>query len=119
VFLAYIVVTIAAAAANIYAAANDFIRPRWLLESMTRVGVPESWLAGLGLLKAAGAVGLLVGFGVPSVGTAAGIGLILFFSAAILTHLRAGDRSFGVAAGFLLLAAASVVLGYMPGGPQR
>jgi hypothetical protein len=40
VFAAYITVTVVAASANIYAAANDFIRPKWLLSNMNKVGVP-------------------------------------------------------------------------------
>src|SRR6266487_3142371 len=78
-FAAYIIVTVLAAAANLYAATNDFTRPQWLLANMTKVGVPESWLTPLGVLKAAGAVGLLVGIGVPWIGTAAAVGLTLFF----------------------------------------
>lgn len=56
---------------------------------MARAGVPESWMTMLGILKAAGALGLLAGIGVPLIGTAAAAGLILFFVAAIITHLRA------------------------------
>jgi hypothetical protein len=43
-FAAYVVVTALAAAANIYAATNDFRRPEWLLSGMNRLGVPESSL---------------------------------------------------------------------------
>ena len=109
-FVTYVMVTIMAAAANIYAATNDFIRPEWLLSSMTKLGVQESRLPILGILKAAGGVGLLIGFAVPVIGVAAAIGLILFFVAAITTHLRARDYSFGVAVMFLLLAVAALVL---------
>ena len=109
-FVAYVVVTIVTAAANIYAAANDFIRPAWLMSSMSKLGVPESRLPTLGILKAGGALGLLIGFAVPFIGVAAAIGLILFFVAAIITHLRAGDHSFGIAVMFLLLALAALVL---------
>jgi DoxX-like family len=63
--VAYVIVTVLAAAANIYAAANDFTRPAWLLTTMSKLGVPESWLPILGILKAAGALGLLIGIGVP------------------------------------------------------
>jgi hypothetical protein len=72
--------------------------------------VSESWITPLGILKAAGAIGLLVGIGVPLIGTAAAIGLILFFVGAIITHLRAHDYSFGLAVAFLLLAVAALVL---------
>jgi hypothetical protein len=61
----------------------------------------------------AGPAGLLLGvFGVPLIGTAAAIGLVLFFTCALYTHLRAGDCSpqFGPALGYLLLAAAALVL---------
>ena len=51
-----------------------------------------------------------MGIGVPLIGTAAAIGLILFFVGAIITHLRAGDYSFGLAVVFLLLAVAALVL---------
>ena len=74
--------------------------------------MPESWLNTLGALKTAGALGLLLGLiGVPLVGTAAAIGLVLFFVGAIITHLRARDYSIGPAIAFLLLAVAALVLG--------
>ncbi|MGH9352808.1 MAG: DoxX family protein [Terriglobia bacterium] len=110
----YVVITILAAAANAFAAANDFIRPKWLLANMAKVGVPESRLYVLGVLKTAGAIGLLVGIGVPLIGTAAAAGLIVFFVAAIITHVRARDYwfgSFGVAVVFFLLAVAALVVG--------
>ena len=56
------------------------------------------------------AVGLLVSIGVPPIGVAAAIGLFLFFIAAITTHLRTRDYSFGLAGVFLLLAGAALVL---------
>jgi hypothetical protein len=47
------------------------------------------------------------------IGTAAAIGLILFFVCAIYTHIRAHDYSpqFGLANGFLLLNLGTLVLG--------
>lgn len=80
---------------------------------MAKVGVPESRLTLLGALKAAGALGLLIGIGVPRIGTAAAAGLVLFFIGAIITHLRARDysvSSLGVAVVFLLLAVAALVM---------
>jgi hypothetical protein len=107
---AYVVVTIVAAIANGGSAALDFARYQKILDAMADVGVPESWLPLLGALKAAGALGLLVGLGVPVIGIAAAGGLVLFFVAAIYTHLRVGDHSIGLAAGFLSLAATALVL---------
>ena len=109
-FNAYVVVTLLAAAANIFSATLDFIRFKQVLINMAKAGVPESWITMLGILKAAGAVGLLIGIGVPLIGMAAAIGLILFFVGAIITHLRAHDYSFGLAVVFLLLAVAALIL---------
>lgn len=117
-FSAYIIVAVIAALTNGYAAANDFIRPAWLLANMTKLGVPRSWLTTLGLLKAAGALGIVLGIWVPLLGVAAAAGLILFFLGAIVTHLRSHDyRSLGVPLGFLLLATASLVLELCARGP--
>ena len=109
-FIAYVVVTLLAAAANIFSATLDFIRYKQVLINMANAGVSESWITPLGILKAAGAIGLLVGIGMPLIGTAAAIGLILFFAGAIIIHLRARDYSFGLAVVFLLLAVAALVL---------
>ena len=109
-FVTYIVVTIVAAAANIFSATLDFIRYKPILINMAKVGVSESWITTLGILKAAGALGLLIGIGVPAVGIAAAAGLVLFFIAAIIIHLRGHDHSFGLAIMFLLLAIAALGL---------
>ena len=109
-FIAYIVVTGLAAAANVFSATLDFIRYKQILINMAKVGVSESWLTTLGILKAAGALGLLAGIGIPLIGIAAGIGLVLFFVAAVITHLRGRDYSFSLAILFLLLASAALVL---------
>ena len=112
-FLAYIIVTVIAAAVNGYAAMNDFIRPKWLLGNMTKLGVPESALPILGTLKVAGALGLLIGIAVPAIGVAAALGLTLFFIGAVCTHIRAHDFTLGSGApvAFLLVAVAALVLG--------
>ena len=109
-FTAYVAVTVLAAAANAFSATLDFIRYKQILINMAKVGVSESWITILGILKAAGALGLLIGIGVPLIGIAAAVGLVLFFVAAIITHLRARDYSFGLALVFLLLAVAALVL---------
>jgi DoxX-like protein len=88
-FTAYIIVTVLTSAANTYAAIVDFRRPQWVLDNMTNWGGSHSWLFTLGVLKAAGALGLLVGIGVPLIGGAAAIGLVLFFVGAIAVVIRA------------------------------
>jgi DoxX-like family len=114
VFAAYVVVTVLAIAANTFSGIAAIVHFKPILPTMAKAGVPESWLTfPIGTLKTAGALGLLLGLvGVPLIGTAAAIGLILFFVCAIYTHLRAGDYSlqFGLAIGFLSLAVASLAL---------
>jgi hypothetical protein len=110
-FIAYVVVSLLLVVALAASATLDFVRYKPILINMGKAGVPESWLTTLGALKAAGALGVLVGFGVPLIATAAAVGVVLFFVGAIITHLRVHDYSFALAAVFLLLAAATLVLG--------
>src|SRR5207248_9784207 len=53
-FTAYLVVTVLAAAANIFSATLDFIRYKQILINMAKVGVSESWITILGILKSSG-----------------------------------------------------------------
>ena len=112
---AYLVVAILAIAANAFSGIAALAHFRPILPAMARAGVPESWLTfPIGTLKTAGAAGLLLGLaGVPLIGTAAAVGLVLFFVCAVYTHIRAGDYSpqFGLAIGFLFLAMATLGLG--------
>ncbi|WP_248910729.1 DoxX family protein [Halocatena marina] len=96
-------------------AAAFFHPPEAILESMAEVDVKESWLPVLGILKAAGALGLLIGIGVPvpSIGTAAAVGLVVYFVGAAIVHLHAGDYSISGQHVYLLLAVATLVLSLM------
>jgi hypothetical protein len=112
VFTAYVVVTLMAVAASTFVAVANFMRLEFVLSTAAKVSMPESRITMLGTLNAAAALGLLLGLvGVPLVGTAAAIGLVMYFVGAIITHLRARDYSIGPAAAFLLLAVAALVLG--------
>ena len=114
-FTAFLVVTLLAVAANAFSGVAALAHFKPILPGMARAGVPESWLTfPIGTLKTAGALGLLLGLaGVPLIGAAAAIGLILFFVCAIYTHVRSHDYSaqFGLAIGFLALAVAALALG--------
>ncbi len=108
--ITYVVVTTVAFVATSFIAIADLVRAEFVLANSARVGVPESWLTALGLLKAAGAAGLLLGLlGVPLVGEAAAIGLILFFVGAIVTHLKARNYALQFPGAYLLLAASSML----------
>ena len=111
-----VAVTILTAVANLFSAVLDFLRFDRILVSMTRAGVPHTWLPWLGVLKAAGAAGLLVGLAVPWAGVAAAVGLVGFFVLAIATHLRARDYALGLPASFLALAAGTLVLALVQPG---
>ena len=109
-FTAYLVVTALAVAANLFAAGADFVRSPQIAINMDQAGVPRSWMIPLGILKAAGALGLLIGIFVPPIGIAAGVGLVLFFIGAIITHLRGHYYAFTAPIIFLTLAVAALVL---------
>ncbi len=82
-----------------------------ILASREAVGFPEAWLPRLAGVELLGAAGVAIGLAVPVLGIAAGIGLVVYFVAAIGSHVRAGDRAgVGSPVPFLVLAVAAVVL---------
>jgi hypothetical protein len=111
-FVAYVVVTVVTILANAWAAAADFARAKFVLANSAELGVPSSWLLPLGVLKVAGAVGLLGGLmGFRAIGIAAAIGLVLFFLGAVALHFRARVlHNMVYPAGYLALAIASLIL---------
>jgi hypothetical protein len=110
-FTIYITVIIFTAVANAYAAIVDFRRPQWVVDNIASWGGSYSWLFPLGALKAAGALGLLVGIVVPLIGMAAAIGLVLFFVGAIAVVMRARWYShLAWPSTYLLLAIGSLAL---------
>jgi SNF family Na+-dependent transporter len=104
----YLAVTLLAALANGYAAALNFAGAESVKVVADRVRVSRHWMIPLGVLLACGAAGLLSGFAVPALGTAAAGGLVLYFVCAVSAHVRAHDRQIGGAVFFLLLAAAAL-----------
>ena len=111
-FTAYVIITVLTMVANAYAAVADLVGARFVVANMAEVGVPRSWLAPLGVLKGAGAAGLLVGLlGLRPLGIAAALGLALFFAGALATHIRAHVfYNIAFPGAFFALAIASVVL---------
>lgn len=104
----YVLVTVLVALANGYAASLDFVGAKSVKLVADRVQVSRRWMLPFGILLASGAAGLLAGFAVPALGTAAAIGLILYFICAVSAHLRVGDRGIAPAVFFLLLAASAL-----------
>ncbi|HWF71147.1 MAG TPA: DoxX family protein [Mycobacterium sp.] len=110
---AYVAVTVVAAIAYALAAVLNFTHNKSVAETAKRLRVPVSWQVPLGFLLAAGSLGLVAGFAVPALGTAAACGLILYFLCAAGAHIRARDTRLlawiNWAAFFLLAVAALVV----------
>ena len=63
------------------------------------IGLPLKYFPLLAVCEFAGAIGLVTGIWWPGLGVAAGIGLVLYFVAAIVSHLRVGDRNVLLALG--------------------
>ena len=109
---AYVVVTVLGAVMAGFSAGSVFFRAPWVVQPLAEYGVPRSWWNLLGAGKAAGSGGLVVGLAVPAVGIAAGIGLVLYFTGAVITVLRARSTShvpFPLV--YMAPVAASLVLG--------
>ncbi|MFC5835101.1 DoxX family protein [Nonomuraea insulae] len=112
-FTVYVAVTIATILANSAIVVADLARAEFVLANMAEVGVPPSALPMLAMLKAAGAVGLLLGLlGIDVIGVAAAAGLVAFFVCAIVVHVRARVfHNIAFPGAFLVLALASLALG--------
>ena len=112
--IAYLIITIVAAVAYGYAAFLNFVGAERVRAVADEVRVSQKWMLPFGVLLACGALGLLIGLVVPALGTAAAIGLALYFICALSAHLRARDPKIGGAASFLVLAVATAItdLGY-------
>jgi hypothetical protein len=75
--------------------------------------VPRSWIRPLGLVLAAGAVGLLIGFVVPVLGVLAAVGLVLYFVCAFAVHVRASNYQLGPWVMYSSLAVAALAVNLM------
>lgn len=109
--ITYIIITALAAAAYGYAAVLNFVGAQSVQAVAEKVHVSTRWMIPLGTLLAAGAAGLLIGFVVPVLGTAAAIGLVLYFLCALSAHARVRDPGVGAAVSFLALAVVTLVTG--------
>lgn len=83
------VVAVLAAAMSGFSGYSLLRRAPWVVEAMEEYGVPAAWWTPLGAAKAAGAAGLLIGLFVPFIAVAAGIGLVLYYTGAVVTVIRA------------------------------
>jgi uncharacterized membrane protein YphA (DoxX/SURF4 family) len=110
--IAYLVITILLAAMVMFSGIGKIRRdPRIVQVIHEVVGVPLQYFALLAACEIAGAVGLVLGIWWPVLGMAAGVGLVVYFVGAVVSHLRVGDvKGIGPAAFLLMVSVAAVVL---------
>ena len=113
-FGAYVTVTIIASVVTGIAAVTYLIGHEYPKAQADLKRIPRSWVPVLGVLLAAGSLGLVAGFAVPLLGILAAAGLVLYFVGAFIAHLRVGSRQLvGWAVFFsIALAALAVNLAY-------
>jgi hypothetical protein len=109
---AHVVITLTTAVVTAGIAVADLIPAGFVLANSAEVRVPRSWLPALGAVKLAGATGLIVGLmGLPALGIAAAVGLVLFFVGAVITHLWARVLyNIAFPGAYLCLSAATLAL---------
>lgn len=84
--------------------------PRQVKVIHETVRVPLKYFPLLAACEFAGALGLVTGIWWPTLGVAAAIGLVLYFVAAIVAHLRVGDIKGVGPAVFMLVASAGTLV---------
>ena len=109
---AYLVVTILFAAMVAFSGLGKIRRdPRQVRVVHETVGVPLNLFPVLATCEFAGALGLVAGIWRPPLGIAAGVGLVLYFVGAIVSHVRVGDfKGLGSAVFMLVVAAGALVM---------
>ncbi|AKK02637.1 DoxX family protein [Corynebacterium epidermidicanis] len=90
------------------------IKPlRFIRQCLSGVNFPENWWWALILIKSVAVLGLLIGLHIPGFGIAAMCGIIAYFCAATIAHIRAGylKQSFWInCLGMLSLSIAVLLL---------
>ena len=109
-FAAYVTVTVVAALFTGSAAVTYLIGHDYPKAQADVKRIPRSWVPVLGALLAAGTIGLLAGFAVPLLGVLAAAGLVLYFTGALIAHLRVGSRNLVGWAFFFVTEVAALVV---------
>jgi DoxX-like family len=109
-YLIYAVVTLLAATFVGGAALANLIGLDYSKNQADINRVPHSWIRPLGVVLAAGALGLLAGFAAPVLGVLAAAGLVLYFACAFAAHVRASNYQLCPWAMYASLAVAALVL---------
>jgi uncharacterized membrane protein YphA (DoxX/SURF4 family) len=110
--IAYLVITILLAAMVLFSGVGKLRRdPRIVKVIHETVGVPMKYFPLLAACEIAGAAGLVLGIWWPPLGVAGGIGLVLYFVGAVVSHVLVGDvKGIGPAAFLLTLSVGALCL---------
>ena len=108
----YLVVTVLAAVILVLSAVMKIRHnPNVVKVIHETIGVPLKYFPVLAACEVAGAVGLVAGIWYPPLGVAAGVGLVIYFIGAVVSHVRVGDfKGVGSAVVMLGLSAAALAL---------
>ena len=90
--------------------------PKFIRDCLNGVGFPRQWWWTLIVIKSLAVTGLLVGLAIPGIGLAATVGVIVYFSSAVVAHIRSGflGMEFWVnCLGFLVLGVAALLFGFL------
>ncbi|MET9069981.1 DoxX family protein [Streptosporangium sandarakinum] len=109
-FTAYVAITIFASVLNGSAAVIYLIGHEFPKAQLDMKGLPRAWGPVFGMMLAAGSLGLLGGFALPMLGTLAASGLVLYYTIALLAHLRVGSRALVNWGGFFATAVAALAV---------
>jgi hypothetical protein len=71
----------------------DFMNPPQVLQLMEDLGYKPGFHRSLGIIKLAGAVGLLLGLQAINLGLLASFGLVVYFGLAVRAHRRLGHET--------------------------
>lgn len=109
---AYLFVTIALAAMAVFSGVGKLRRDPKIVQVIHEVvGVPMKFFPLLAACEIAGGLGLVLGIWWPLLGTAAAVGLVIYFVGAVVSHLRVNDmKGIGPAAFLLTVSVAALAL---------
>jgi hypothetical protein len=109
-FTTYLVVAILLSVGLVMSGGLKLAKTPRIVEGIGGLGVPLSLFPVLAALEIAAAAGLIIGLWFAPLGIAAGVGVILYFTGAVITHLRAHNREFAPPLVLGMMGAAAVAL---------
>jgi DoxX-like family len=92
-----------------YSAALKLTHRPKVVDSYRTAGVPETWLNGLAAVLLVAAAGLIVGIWWHVAGLAAAAGLVVYFTVAVVFHIRSKDTAHMITPAVLAGVAAAVL----------